>query len=203
MEQKKREIIEAINEIRKKLGLEPYSLEYLEAKDTKELEKLFSQYFQMREDYRKGLKEEKPRFKLSLKTGLLVGVLVMVAISFLIMSQSVWEEGISLPFLPTQEKPKETEVYEQIDFNIQTSFKGENNNYVIVIQNNGTENITFSQILIDDREITYEVWPGSYLPLRSMSVAYLEVSKECDGLSHKIKIISDRNKSIETVLDPC
>lgn len=214
-EHEKKELIEAINEIRKELGLEPYPLEHLETKDIEELKRFYSQYYQMREDYRKRLKEEKPKFKLSLKTGLLIGIpLVAILLIIIILPFGQIKEGIVGPVLPakptenktTNETFVEIPVFESTisiyDFTIQSIFTDQTNNYVLIIQNNGTKEIVLQKMLIDGQDIAYKVLAGSYPPLKVGDAIYLQLQKQCDNSTHSIKIISE-NKTLERELQAC
>jgi hypothetical protein len=193
----KGEIIQAINEIRKEIGLRPYPLEELEAKSIEELRELYHQYFVLRENYRKRIKEEK-KFKLNFKTALLIGVpvIVMTLLFFQFTLRKPGETSLPLSSKEGKEAVKMNETVKRVDFNIQSAFKGPDDNYMLVIQNNGTENITFSEILVDNKKVNYKIFSGFYPPLVSGGIVYLQLSKSCDGLSHNITIMSE-NKTIE------
>jgi hypothetical protein len=60
-DQQKQEIIRSINDARKEIGLSDYPAGYLEERDIEELKKLFSQYYQMREEFRTRQQQNKPR----------------------------------------------------------------------------------------------------------------------------------------------
>jgi len=87
-DQQKSELIQAINEIRKELNLQPYSSEHLEAKGVDELRRLYSSYFQMREDYRKRLEREKSKFKFSSKFLPLILIPAIAVVGFFLLTQN-------------------------------------------------------------------------------------------------------------------
>ena len=200
MDEEKKEIIEAINKIRKELGLEPYPLSYFEGKDLEELKKLYSAYFQMKEERKEKLKEKK-KFKISIKLFAIIGILGGFLFSFFLFYPKLfgYEEKIE-EFKASQ--PLKNESIKIVSFFVQYSFKLPDNNYVVVIQNNGTENITFSQILIDNENVGYEILSGSYPPLLAGESIYLKLFKKCDGLEHELKIIIE-NKTFEMKLEAC
>lgn len=196
MEQDKKEIIESINAIRKELNLEPHPFDYLEAKDVEELRKLRYQYSLMREDYKKGLKEEKPRFGLNLKVGLLIGipVIAILAIFMFYFSFTKVEERVTGSVLSSNFENKTTTpaIY---SFNINAISKGLDNNYLLIIQNNGTENMTFSNILFEDKQVTYNI-TGDYPPLKPESIIYVKLSIAYSSDEHIITIFTLENKTL-------
>jgi hypothetical protein len=190
MEREKRELIEAINEIRKELGLKPYPLEHLEIKSIEELKKFYSTYFQMREDYRKRLEEK--RFKLNLKTGLLIVVPVMLVISLLLFTQFIsklQEKGRELlSFTPSTE---ETEVVkqppeEELKFDVSFGYNTENLS-VFLLSNEGTKNITEFTLLVDGEIKDYTIEVGK-LPLPPPEILYFSTINLCDNKIHQIEI---------------
>jgi len=205
MNEEKREIIHEINEIRKEIGLEPYPLVYLETKDIEELKKLYSTYFRLREDYIKRLKEEK-KFKVIFKTMLLIIVSTVSIISFLSFFLFLKPRAVNPlqppPLGPIEKSGNESVIQTSTNFVIESSFKGPENRYFLIIKNVGATNITFSKIMIDNEDVNFEVFSGNY-PLSPQSIVYIKIFKECDNLIHQIKIIDDQNKSLESTLQPC
>lgn len=199
MEQEKREIIEAINEIRKELGLEPYSLEYLEAKDLEELRKLYSVYFQMREEQRKKLKEEKPRFKLNLKVGLMLAIIV---ISFLLTDQFLkpFEKSKEqiLPFLPISEEGKKEQI---LNFIVSFGYVKENNP-VFILFNQGNTNITSFNVSVDGIEKNYEIVSGLF-PLEPYKSLYFQLTGLCDNKTHLIEVVVQHVRTNVTLTNEC
>jgi hypothetical protein len=198
----KSEIIQAINEIRKEIGLKPYPLEELEAKSIEELRELYHQYFLLRENYRKRIKEEK-KFKLNFKTALLIGIPILIFISFVVFSLVSGPKAVNPSLLPPL-KPegvldnKTGELIQSINFSLKFSFKGPDENYILVIENNGRGNVTFQKILVDEEAVNFEIFSGEY-PLLPQSSVYLKISKKCDNSTHKIKIISEKRSTEETL----
>jgi hypothetical protein len=200
----KSEIIRAINEIRKEIGLRPCPSEELEAKSIEELEKLYHQYFLLRENYRKMIKERR-EFKLNLRVGVLIGIPILVFISFLIFHSISGPKAVNPSLLPPLKPEKfdnETgELMRPENFALKSSFKGPDENYILVIENLGMENVTFQKILVDGESVNFEVLSGQY-PLLPHSSVYMKISKKCDGLTHKIKIVSEKS-SVEANLQAC
>ncbi|MEM5832239.1 MAG: hypothetical protein QXT38_02940 [Candidatus Aenigmatarchaeota archaeon] len=205
-EEEKRELIKSINEIRMEIGLQPYPLEHLESKSLEELRKLYYSYFETREDYRKRLKEGKPRFKL----GLLIAIPIIAFLLILIIFPFGRVKERILGSSPVGEIENETiteipmnqPVLAIYDFTLQSVFKDQANNYVLIIQNNGSKEIIFQKILIDDIDLPYKVLAGSYPPLKVGDIVYLQIQKQCDNFTHTLKIISE-NKTLEAELQAC
>jgi len=182
-EQEKREIVEAINGIRKEIGLEPYPLEQLEAKGLEELRKLYSACFAMREAHRKRLKEEK-KFKLNLKTGLLIGILIIVVVSVLLV-QAIFEPLISL-LLGAQQRGT--------DFNIWFSYY-KNNQSVFFLQNRGID-ISYFKIKLDGNDVEYSIESGK-LPLNiNEEISFVIKDFICDDQEHEISVTVENTTKI-------
>ena len=200
----KREIIQAINEIRKEIGLRPYPLEELEAKSIEELRELYHQYFLLRENHKKRIKEEK-KFKFNFKAALLIGVPILIFISFLVFRSISGPKAVNPSLLPPLKPEKfdnETgELMRPENFALKSSFKGPDENYILVIENLGRETVTFQKILVDEESVNFEVLSGQY-PLLPHSSVYMKISKKCDNITHKIKIVSEKS-SVEANLQAC
>jgi hypothetical protein len=99
-EREKEELIKEINKVREELSLTPYPAGYLETKEVEELRKLYHQYFLMREEYKKKLKEW-PKFGINLKFLIIIAVPTSILI-FIILFQK-FQTIISVTKIP--EKP--------------------------------------------------------------------------------------------------
>jgi hypothetical protein len=201
-EQEKKEIIKAINEIRKELNLEPYPQEELEAKDLEELRKLFSSYFRMQEEYKRKVKSEK-----TLKTGLLFSIpffVLILFIAFLFLSKPKAVNPKTLPTLQPIEnltKSYEMKNLNYTSFVLESAFRGPDENYILIINNNGAKNVTLKEVLVDNEIVKFEVLSGNN-PILPQSSTYLKILKKCDNSMHRIKIVSEE-KVLEFDLQPC
>jgi hypothetical protein len=200
MEEEKRELIEAINEIRKELGLQPYPLGHLEVKSIEELRKFYSTHFRMREDYKKRLKEEK-KFKLNWKVGLLI--LCIAIVPFLLLFSQFFkpiEEAIRKTVTPSPEEKKVTE--ERILKFIVTFGYVEGNDPVLILFNQGNTNITSFNVSVDDGIKEYEVVSGS-LPLKPYDSLYFRLAGLCDNKTHLIEVATQNVTTNFTLTDQC
>lgn len=185
-EKEKADLIQAINEMRKELNLEPYPPEHLETKDAKELRKFYYQYFQLREDYRKKSEGEKQRrFRSSLKKGLLIGVTFIVIIISIISIQFISKGGEgkkSLPFFPFAEGKK-------LGFNISFAYCL-SNDPVFVLVNSGNMNISSFATKIDGDDKNYSIVSGE-LPLEPLQTVDFKIDGMCDDSTHNLTVVSE------------
>jgi hypothetical protein len=199
--ERKEELIKLINDARVELGLQPYPSEYLEEKDLVYLENLWHQWFEMREERRRKLEESK-KFKLNVKIGLLILIPVLIVTSFFIFSFLTKPQAVnpsSLPSLGPSEVGNKTYTS---TFLVETTFKGPEDNYMLVIKNSGIENITFSRITIDEQDANFEIFSGSY-PIPPQTSTYIKIFRKCDASVHTIELTDDKGSSLKSTLEPC
>jgi hypothetical protein len=195
MEEEKRELIEAINEIRKELGLQPYPLGHLEVKSIEELRKFYSTYFQMREEYRKKLKEEKPRFGPSFKIGLLISIPVICIVVILFLpkvKQLVRETEVSPVYEVNVTQYNRTLL--PLKFSVSFAYVY-NNSATFSLTNEGISNITDFMVKVDDKQIDYTIIQGEF-PLETFEMLYFNIEGLCDGQTHTIEVIHSNYSSI-------
>jgi len=185
-EAEKVEIIKEINEIRKELGLQPYSKEYLESKDVSELRGLLREYIKLLEG-----KKRKPKMKFSRKLILTFPIILLISF-FLIIHTLTKPKAVNPSELPPLQPLSEYSqnsslgIYELL-ISLQSYFKDEKENYVLVLKNEANEYLVFREIRMDDEKVEWKVVSGNY-PIPPNDIVYISVSKRCDGLAHMVKI---------------
>lgn len=193
-EQKKRELIQIINKIREELGLNPYPPGHLEAKDFEELRELYSQYYQMREDYKR--KEKERKLKLSFKVPL-VGILILLTITLSI--QFVYKP-FNIGFLHPSPASKKEEK-EVVSF-ILTFGYVVGNDVVLILHNKGNVNMTSFNVTVDGTKSDYEIISGS-IPVEPLRSLYFLVRDLCDSKNHVIRVTSNNFKAEFNLTNEC
>jgi len=183
MEEQKRNIVQAINDMRREAGLQPYDATSLEELSTEELERLYRRQAALRESYKK---EEKPKFKL--KIGLPISIL---AISVLALSLFLLVPKI---LAPAQEK-KTVQGTVTIGFYNLSSL-----NSIFMLSNKGSNNITSFSLNLDGKNKNYEIVNGSLPLLPSGNLLFLVTENLCDK-EHVVEIIIDK-KNITLTIQP-
>lgn len=172
----KEKLIDAINKVRKEIGLTPYPLGYLEAKDIEELKKFYVSYLELSRSYEK-------KAKLSFKTGLLITIPIVIVILFLSL-QLVFKQEKETRFAPLPE-----------GFAVDIGYY--NNQIIFLLRSIGI-NISSFDVLLDEKNVEYSLISG-VLPLElNEEAAFIIEDFFCDNKVHKLTVIvKDIAKEIE------
>jgi hypothetical protein len=202
-EKEKEELIKAINEVRRELNLQPYPSEYLENKEIEELRGLLREYIKIAEE-----EKRKPKIKLG-RRAIIISLIALISfISFFSFQYITKPKAVNPsklpPLQPINSSQSSATLSSQINkplISLQSSFKNQDGNYVLILKNEATENVTLNNVKIDENNVNWKIISGE-LPILPESMVYISLSKKCDGLNHKAKIETNLG-SIELTLNAC
>ena len=188
----KDELIEKINELRKKTGLPPIAKEELMKKNEEELYRLLNMYTDI-------LKEEHKDWK---KYTLIFSVVIVIIIgvsAFIIISKtpvvkreaSMNQSGGNQILVPTLKKG----IYDRY------SYRSPEGLYIVSFLNNEEKPSKLLKIYLDDNITNFNIVYGDN-PLKPKKITYFKLSYSCDGKKHQMLAVFD-TANITSVLDPC
>jgi len=192
--QQKREIAQAINDMRREVGLQPYDTASLEEMNTEELERLYRRQVALKETYKK----KKPKSRFNLKIGLLIVILIILAFILIQLTFKPFGqlgEKLSSFFIPSMREEKQ-----QVKFVVSFGYIM-NNSPVFILYNQGP-NIASLDIRVDGTKKSYEIVSGS-LPLETDKSLYFRLESLCDNKTHLIQVIVKSMEANTTLTNEC
>jgi hypothetical protein len=188
-DKEKEELIKAINEVRKELNLQPYPSEYFENKEIEELRGLLREYIKIAEE-----EKRKPKIKLG-KRAIIISLIALVSfISFFGFQYITKPKAVNPsklpPLQPINYNQSSVALSSQINkpsISLQSLFKSQDGNYVLILKNEASENVTLNNFKVDENNVNWKIISGE-LPILPGSMVYISLSAKCDGLNHKAKI---------------
>jgi hypothetical protein len=202
-EKEKEELIKAINEVRKELNLQPYPSEYLENKEIEELRGLLREYIKIAEE-----EKRKPKIKLGRKPIIISSIAIIFLISLFGFQYITKPKAVNPsqlpPLQPINSNQSSASLSPQINkhpISLQSLFKSQDGNYVLILKNEATENVILNNVSVDDNNVNWRIVSGEN-PILPESMVYISLSTKCDGLNHKAKIETNLG-NVELLLEAC
>jgi hypothetical protein len=202
-EKEKEELIKAINDVRRELNLQPYPSEYLENKEIEELRGILREYMKIAEE-----EKRKPKTKIGKKAIIVSLTAIIFLISLLgfryITKPKAVNHSQLPPLQPINSNQSSVALSPQINkppISLQSFFKGQEENYILILKNEASVNVTLNNVKVDENNINWRIISGE-LPILPESMVYISLSTKCDGLDHKAKIETNLG-DVELLLGAC